>query len=283
MPIILLADSGSTKTEWCLLRPDQTPLTLRTDGINPYFQATDQIIATLHNQLLPGLNGVAPNEVFFYGTGCNSPTSNTKMAQAIQSALPHTQFIDVQSDMLGAARGAAGGQPAVVCILGTGANAATYDGKGLTSPSYSLGFWLGDEGSGGNLGKRLVTAFLHNQLPHTLAEDFSHQYAIDRLTVLDHAYNQPYPNRYFAQFTRFLSAHRNDPFVQQLLQQSFTEFLTLYVKRLPQPDKYPVHVVGSIGFYFEEEVKRVMTAQHLTPGQFLQTPMLGLVQYHSAT
>ena len=279
MPIHLLADSGSTKTEWCLLRPGRPPLTLRTDGINPYFQESVQITQTLRTQLLPGLQTLQPDAVFFYGTGCNSPASNTKVTEAIRAIFP-TAFIDVQSDMLGAARGAAGHEPAIVCILGTGANAATYDGQELTSPSYSLGFWLGDEGSGGNLGKRLITAFLHNKLPALLTKAFAEQYALDRLTVLDYAYNKPYPNRYFAQFAPFLSTHRNDPFVQKLLRQAFTEFLSLYVGRLPQPDKQPIHIVGSIGFYFGHEIRQAMTRQGLTPGLFLQAPMSGLIQYH---
>lgn len=279
IPIRLLADSGSTKTEWCLLRPNQAPITVRTDGINPYFQESDQIAQNLRHQLLPGLQALQPNAIFFYGTGCNSPTSNAKVAEAIRAIFPNAS-IDVQSDMLGAARGAAGNQPAIVCILGTGANATTYDGRWLTSPSHSLGFWLGDEGSGGNLGKRLVTAFLHNKLPGLLTKAFAEQYALDRLTVLDHAYNKPYPNRYFAQFAPFLSAHRSDPFVQKLLHEAFTEFLTLYVFRLPQPDKQPIHLVGSIGFYFGNEIRQAMSQQGLTPGLFLQAPMSGLIQYH---
>lgn len=279
IPIQLLADSGSTKTEWCLLMPNKAPLILHTDGINPYFQEPEQIAQTLRNQLLPGLHTLLPTNVFFYGTGCNSPASSAKVAGAIRAVFPEA-VIDVQSDMLGAARGAAGNQPAIVCILGTGANATTYDGQWLTSPSHSLGFWLGDEGSGGNLGKRLVTAFLHGQLPESLASAFKKQYALDRLTVLDHAYNQPYPNRYFAQFAPFLSAHQNDMDVQTLLKQAFSEFLTLYVCRLPQARHQPIHVVGSIGHYFETEIRKAMNERELTPGLFLQAPMSGLIQYH---
>jgi glucosamine kinase len=280
VPIRLLADSGSTKTEWCLLNTGKAPLTIRTDGVNPYFQESGQITQTLHNQLLPLLNNVIPDEVFFYGTGCNSPASNAKVAEAIRATFPNA-FIDIQSDMLGAARGVAGHHSAIVCILGTGANATTYDGQWLTSPSYSLGFWLGDEGSGGNLGKRLVTAFLHNKLPELLAKAFVEQHALDRLTVLDQAYNKPYPNRYFAQFAPFLSAHRDDSFVQRLLNQAFTEFLSLYVCRLPQADKQPIHIVGSIGFYFGNEIQQAMIQQGLTLGLFLQAPMSGLIQYHT--
>ena len=256
-------------------------LPLRTDGINPYFQDKAQLVATLKVQLLPNLGNVVPDNIFFYGTGCNSPASNSIVSSALKAVFPGATSIDVQSDMLGAARGAARRQPAIVCILGTGANATTYDGQWLTSPSHSLGFWLGDEGSGGNLGKRLVTAFLHDKLPATLSRDFAQTYDLDRLTVLDHAYNKPYPNRYFAQFAPFLSTHRAEPFVQHLLQKSFADFLTLYVQRLPNALTQPIHVVGSIGHYFEAEIRQVMHRQGLEPGEFLQAPMSGLVQYHT--
>ncbi|WP_229376713.1 N-acetylglucosamine kinase [Fibrella aquatilis] len=254
---------------------------MRTEGINPYFQDTQQIITTLQHQLLPTLGDTRPGDIFFYGTGCNSPASNTIVANALKVVFPETGVIDVQSDMLGAARGAARHQPGIVCILGTGANAATYDGAWLTSPSYSLGFWLGDEGSGGNLGKRLVTAFLHNQLPNRLAQAFTTSYGLDRLMVLDHAYNKPYPNRYFAQFAPFLSAYRDEPFVQELLQKSFADFLGLYVQRLPHHLEYSIHVVGSIGHYFDREVRQAMHTLSMKPGQFLQAPMSGLMQYHA--
>jgi glucosamine kinase len=194
MSITLLADSGATKTEWCLLRPGHSPTRYRTDGLSPYFQTEAQLTDTLRTQLLPQLPPNVPTQplsVAFYGTGCTGPDPNSRVEAAIRAVLPQAQAVAVASDMLGAARGVAGNVPGIVCILGTGANACYYDGAQITSPSYALGFWLGDEGSGGNLGKRLVTTYLHGLLPEPIQTAFATRYPLDRLAVLDNAYNKP--------------------------------------------------------------------------------------------
>ncbi|WP_375447505.1 N-acetylglucosamine kinase [uncultured Fibrella sp.] len=282
MMSILIADSGSTKTEWRLIRPGQPSIAIHTDGLNPYFQNQEQLQQTLLAQLAPQLPALTePVSVHFYGTGCTGPASNDRMASALQTILPTATTIDVASDMLGAAKGAAGHEPGIVCILGTGSNACFFDGQQLTTPSYSLGFWLGDEGSGGNLGKRLVTAFLHGKLPADLHAAFAAQFNLDRLTVLDHAYNQPYPNRYFASFTPFLSAHRQSAFVRELVLSAFSDFLQLYIRRLPEYDRHPIHFVGSVAYYFSDWLQELLIHNHLQTGRFVKAPIDGLVAYHS--
>jgi glucosamine kinase len=282
MNTILIADSGSTKTEWRLVVDGQPTVAIRTDGLNPYFQDEDQLRQTLQTQLLPNLPPLTTSVVVhFYGTGCTGPASNDRMANAIKATLPTESTINVASDMLGAARGAAGTEPGIVCILGTGANVCFFDGHQLTTPSYALGFWLGDEGSGGNLGKRLVTAFLHGQLPPDLHQAFTDQFPLDRLTVLDHAYNKPYPNRYFAHFVPFLSAHRSHAFVRELVRAAFTDFVQLYVLRMPEYDQTPIHFVGSVAYYFADWLREVLADHQLLPGQFVQVPIDGLVSYHA--
>ncbi|RYF78325.1 MAG: N-acetylglucosamine kinase [Cytophagaceae bacterium] len=257
-------------------------ISIRTDGLNPYFQNEDQLRQTLHDQLLPQLPTLTtPLSVYFYGTGCTGQASNERITQAIRKTLPTPTTIHVASDMLGAARGAAGREPGIVCILGTGSNTCFFDGQQITTPSYSLGFWLGDEGSGGNLGKRLVTSFLHGKLPANLHNAFADRYELDRLTVLDHAYNQPYPNRYFASFTPFLSEHREYEFVQNLVLSAFSEFLQLYVYRMPDYEQYPIHFVGSVAYYFNDWLRELLAEHHLQPGRFVRVPMDGLVAYHA--
>lgn len=277
----LIADSGSTKTEWRLVRPGQPTAVIRTDGLNPYFQDEDQLRQTLQAQLIPELPTLTgPLAVYFYGTGCTGPDSNGRVQRAIQTVLPTATTIDVASDMLGAARGAAGREAGIVCILGTGANTCFFDGQQITTPSYALGFWLGDEGSGGNLGKRLVTAFLHGKLPPDLHTAFASQYGLDRLTVLDHAYNKPYPNRYFAHFVPFLSENRHLPFVRELVCAAFSDFLALYVTRLPDFNQHPIHFVGSVAYYFADWLRELLAEKHLQVGRFTQVPIDGLLAYH---
>lgn len=282
MTSTLIADSGSTKTEWRLIRPDRATVAIRTDGLNPYFQTEDQLQQTLQTQLAPQLPSLTePVTVYFYGTGCTGPDSNDRVTRAIQAMLPTAQTIHVASDMLGAAKGVAGHEPGIVCILGTGSNACFFDGHQITTPGYSLGFWLGDEGSGGNLGRRLVTTFLHGKLPADLHAAFANQFRLDRLTVLDHAYNRPYPNRYFASFTPFLSEHRETAFVRELVRSAFTDFLQLYVRRLPDCDRYPIHFVGSVAYYFSDWLRELLITNNLRMGRFVQVPIDGLVAYHS--
>lgn len=168
----LIADSGSTKTDWRFVSDHGPVRAFQTDGFNPYYQITDQIAATLRAQLLPMLNGEVVSDVFFYGAGCSGPAVNPIVADALRSVLPDVQTVDVNSDMLGAARAAAGQEPGIVCIVGTGSNACCYDGRQITRGIQSLGFWLGDEGSGGYLGKTLVRDFFRNDCPPTCATLF---------------------------------------------------------------------------------------------------------------
>ncbi len=281
---ILLADSGSTKTEWRLIRAGHPPLSVRTDGLNPYFQDEARLTQTIQDQLVPTLpTAITAVSVFFYGAGCTSPATETRMATAIRAAIPGVATVSVASDLLGAARSVAGTQLGVVCILGTGANACFFDGQQIITPSRSLGFWLGDEGSGGNLGKRLVTAYLHGLLPPHLHQRFAQTHPdVDRLRVLDHAYNQPYPNRYFAGFAPFLSAHKDDPFVRPFVETAFTDFLNLYVAPLRAPTNVPVHFVGSVAFIFSDWLTDLLIRHNWQPGLFSQAPMDGLAAYHSA-
>lgn len=282
MTSTLIADSGSTKTEWRLTRSGQSSIAIHTDGLNPYFQNEEQLQQTLLAQLAPQLPALTePISVHFYGTGCTGPASNDRMANALRTILPTATTINVASDMLGAAKGAARHEPGIICILGTGSNACFFDGQQITTPSYALGFWLGDEGSGGNLGKRLVTAFLHGKLPADLHTAFTAQFSLDRLTVLDHAYNQPYPNRYFASFTPFLSAHRQSAFVRELVLAAFSDFLELYIRRLPEYDQHPIHFVGSVAYYFSDWLRELLDHNHLQTGRFVKAPIDGLVAYHS--
>jgi glucosamine kinase len=283
MPIMLLADSGATKAAWCLLRPGQPPAQYRTDGLSPYFQTEAQLTDTLRSQLLPQLPPEVveqPFNVAFYGTGCTGPEPNSRVEAAIRTVLPSAEAVAVASDMLGAARAVSGSVPGIVCILGTGANTCQYDGAQLTSPSYSLGFWLGDEGSGGNLGKRLVTTYLHGLLPNSLQTAFANRYVLDRLTVLDNAYNKPYPSRYFASFAPFLSENAADPFIQNLITDAFTDFVRLYIRRLPAHKTLPIHFIGSVAYYFRPLLEQVLVEQGLTLGEIMQAPMVGLVSYH---
>ncbi|GAB4026171.1 N-acetylglucosamine kinase [Spirosoma koreense] len=277
--MLLIADSGSTKTDWRLVANGRS-LVIQTDGFNPYYQTVDQMVVTLQTQLLPHLPADSITDAFFYGTGCTGPSVNHLVADALGTVLPNLRVVDVNSDMLGAARAAAGHQPGIVCILGTGSNACCYDGKQITRGIQSLGFWLGDEGGGGYLGKTLVRDFFQERLPADLQDAFQEKYALDRPTLLDNAYRKPFPNRYFAAFTPFLSERSTHPYVHQLVVDAFTLFLTTYVKRFPEAAQWEVHFVGSIAHYFSKQLQEAVQQAALIMGTILKAPAGRLVQFH---
>lgn len=278
--MVLIADSGATKTEWRLVKNEQVVAKVRTTGFNPYYADTAAIVAGLRNELVPMLTGLVPDAVYFYGSGCTGPAANRIVADALQTVFPGINRVDVESDMLGAGRAAGGHEPGVVCILGTGSNAALYDGNTITSPSRSLGFWLGDEGSGAYLGRTLAVQFLHGILPAELAEAFRLRFPIDRLSVLDNAYHQPFPNRYFSQFTPFLSENSGHPFVQALVRDAFCAFLRLYVLPYPEARRRPVHFVGSVANYFADQLRWAVADCQLQMGRIIPAPIDELVRFH---
>ncbi len=287
MTFSLIADGGSTKTDWQLTGPAKQPMHwLHTDGFNPYYENTEHIVAGLRTQLIPQLAGVLPpgfpiSAVFYYGTGCVNEDSSARISVALRTVLPDLKRIEIASDMLGAARASSSNQPGIVCILGTGSNACFFDGQHIRRSMASLGFWLGDEGSGGYLGKTLVRMAFQEQLPDDLAQAFRDKYALDRPALLENAYRKPFPNRYFAGFTPFLTEHTAHPVVQQLTADAFRLFLETYLVRWPETRQYPVHFVGSIGHYFGDSLRRAVADAGLTMGRVLKSPIDRLTAFHS--
>ena len=203
--MILLADSGSTKTHWCLMTANGQSSDFYTDGINPFQQTSDAIKNSISNQLLPQIArlmwaGTITN-IYFYGAGC-TPEKIPTMVYALQSVFKNAE-VEVYSDMVGAARGLLGRKKGVACILGTGSNSCLYDGEKIVKNVPALGFILGDEGSGAVLGKRLVADLLKNQMGQELKEKFLAQYELTQADIIEHVYRQPFPNRYLARLSKF--------------------------------------------------------------------------------
>lgn len=277
--MILIADSGSTKTEWRTIADGQIGQA-KTAGFNPYYQDSATIAAQLREHLLPAVTG-SIEEVYYYGAGCNSAESCGVVEAALREVFPTIRTAEIGSDMLGAARALCNREPGIACILGTGANACLYDGRDIARPAMTLGFWLGDEGSGGYLGKTLVTRFLHGELPEDLMEKFRKRYPdVDRLTVLDRAYKQPFPNRYFASFSKFLFDNRSNPVAYGIVQDAFALFLDKYVRKFPESTSLPVHFVGSVAFYYSDILRRIAADKGLVVKHILENPIAGLTLYH---
>lgn len=278
--MILLADSGSTKTDWILLDDLGETLAFQSVGFNPFYQDQAAIAAGLRAEVFPNVGGTVL-DIFFYGAGCADAATSRPVAGALAEVFPAARSIEVASDLLAAARALCGHEAGIACILGTGANNCQYDGREIVNNVGSLGFWLGDEGSGGYLGKQLVVHYLQNELPADLHQEFQAAYPeLTRLTMLDNAYRQPFPNRYFAGFAQFVGKHKAHDFIRKMVADAFGLFLDKYVVKHPNAATLPVHFTGSVAYHFGDILQEALAIKNLRPGQTQKSPMSGLLRFH---
>ncbi len=276
--MILIADSGSTKTEWREVRDGGAGRSYISTGINPFFVTGDEIVRLLGVEI-PDLRGAGVNRIFFYGTG----VSNEAKADIVRGALASyfgAGELFIGSDLLGAARSLCQNEPGIACIIGTGSNSCYYDGKNIAANVSPLGYILGDEGGGAVIGRKLVAGVLKKQLPGIVIENFFRAYPLTPAEILDNVYNMPFPNRFLGQFTRFISDNIHVPELQAMITSSFDEFIVRNVLSYPEARRYPVHFTGSIAYHFRPFLEELLIKYRLQPGIFTLTPMENLVKYH---
>jgi glucosamine kinase len=276
--MIIIADSGSTKTTWCLCnKEDGTSRFLHTSGINPYYQDEQEILDVLRKEFTSVPAYV--ESVFFYGAGCANPTVNEK----VRKALIHwfkVENAEVGSDLLAAARSLCGQLPGIACILGTGSNSCYYDGNEIIEHISPLGFILGDEGSGAVLGRNLLADVLKNQLPDAIIEHFYKVHPISQDEIMENIYRKPFPNRYAARFTRFILENIGEPELRQLVTNQFELFFERNVMQYQTVFHLPVHFSGSVAFHFQDILREVAISKGLQVGKIVTEPMDGLIEYH---
>ena len=281
--MILIADSGSTKTSWRLTTSVSDVAKAYTIGFNPDYYTPETMLDNMRRELLPQIFA-DPDEVkgiFFYGAGCSRAENNAMVSVTLHHLFPNADIM-VDHDLLGAARALCGREPGIACILGTGSNSCLYDGERVTDNVTSLGFTLGDEGSGGSLGKRLIQAFFYRELPDELHTAFIERYGYTKADILNHIYQKPLPNRFVAQFSAFCGEHRKHPFMQWLIDASLAEFLDRHVLKYKANGSLKVHFLGSIAYYFREELAALVAARDLQMGRIIQEPVDELVAFHYA-
>lgn len=276
--MILIADSGSTKTDWCVADNGRQVLRLQTSGLNPFFETGEEISRKLEEELLPLLPKVEVEAVYFYGAGCVAEKCGV-VRNALVSGFS-TENVQVGSDLLGAARSLCGTDPGIACILGTGSNSCFYDGKRITANVSPLGFILGDEGSGAVLGKTFVGDCLKNQLPLEIRELFLKEYELTSSMILDKIYREPFPNRFLAGVVPFLARHLNVSGIRTIVMNGFIAFFIRNVKQYAY-EHYPVHVTGSVGYYFKDVLEDAAKEAGISLGNVQQRPMEGLLRYHT--
>ena len=275
--MILIADSGSTKTEWIIVSEKQIHERVFTSGINPFYQDAENIAQILLKEYSSKLKQF--DAIYFYGAGCINQEKQELVRSSIAQVMS-SGSIFVGSDLLAAARGLCGDQPGIACILGTGSNSCYYNGSEISDHVSPLGFILGDEGSGAVLGKKLVSDILKKQLPSQLIRDFMETYQTTAAEILEHVYKLPFPNRYLANYTRFLSKNIQYPEIEKIVLTGFREFVSRNLLQYTQIRHLPIHFSGSVAYYFEVQLRKVIEEMDLLPGKILQSPGPGLVAYH---
>ena len=279
--MILIADSGSTKTEWTAMDDLTGEVTghAYTKGLNPYFVTEEEIRDEIRTKLLPMLPVDCFTRIYFYGSGARDE-KQPMIRQAISSLL--VGEVTVTTDMLGAARALCGHEPGIVCILGTGANSCRYDGEAIVANVPPLGYILGDEGSGAVLGKHFIADLLKGLLPESVERDFEETYPeITTATVLERVYKESQPNRFLASLAPFISKQIDVPEVRAMVRECFRSFFRRNVKLYDSWETTPVHFVGSIAHNFHAVLEEAAEAEGIHLGQVLSVPMEGLVRYHT--
>ena len=278
MAIILIADSGSTKTEWCLLDGKKRK-TIYTQGMSPYFLDTKQIQQILAIELKSKLKNVEPDEVYYYGTGCANPENVKSVKQALKKIFTKAT-ISIDHDLMGAAKALCGSEKGVACILGTGSNSCYYNGKKIIKNSPGLGYILGDEGSGAYLGKKVVQYYLYNTFDPDLMDRFNAKYNTTNVEILDAVYKHPLPNRFLAGFVPFLIENRGHFMIENIIEDGFNDFFFNHIYKYRESWIMPIHFIGSVAFGFKDVLKDMCNAYELELGRVLKNPMDGLVKYH---
>ncbi len=275
---ILIADSGSTKCEWCLISNGRKQR-IETQGASPYFLNEPAFASLMQKELLPALKKKIPDEIYFYGTGLAAAGNRSMYRRAIRKVFPDA-VIEVEHDLTGASRALCGKNKGIVAILGTGSNSGYYNGKKIVRNSPGLGYVLGDEGSGAYLGKKVLQYYLYKTFDADLHNKFFKKYGVVASDILDSVYKKPLPNRYIASFAMFLAENRGHYMIENIIEDGLWDFFSAHLSHYPESGKVPVYFTGSVSFGFQDILKELCKTFNWQPGKILAKPMEGLIAYH---
>ncbi len=281
--MILIADSGSTKTSWALVNNDDKEdikvHNFQSIGLNPYYTTPDIVLNTLIETFVDiEKNNV--EQVFFYGAGCSNYENQNSFKKIFSQIFPKAN-IEIDHDMLAAARALCKNEPGVAAILGTGCNSCVFDGKVITYNNLSLGYILGDEGSGSYIGKQLIKDYLNHDLPSEVRNLFKLSYSYTDEEIINSIYKKAFPNRFLASFAQFVIMHKEIIYCQELINASFYDFIHNQLTNYIGIKKYPIHFTGSIAYYLKNELKYSLTDYGYIMGNVIADPINELVKYHT--
>ena len=283
--MILTADSGSTKCHWALVEGKSTsnePKIIETRGINPVTCSSEQVKEIIAEGLLPQIKATEVEGIYFYGAGCiaNAPAT-LELQRTLQEIFPQATTIVVATDMLGAAHALCGHDKGIVCILGTGSNSAFYDGEQLAKNVPPLGYILGDEGGGANLGKTFVSNALKGLMPSEIVDLMYEECQTSYAQIIESVYRKPNANRYLASFVPFMARHRDRAEIRRCIDLAFDNFIERNLLQYPDVEKLAINFVGSIAAVFEQELTEALSRHSLTLGKIERSPIGGMVKYHT--
>ncbi len=276
--MILIADSGSSKTDWRVIREGGKVEQFRTVGFNPYYQKEEDMLKDLRTEEMLALKG-SIKEVYFYGAGCTAEKNKASVRRVI-TAIVGDAMVEVDHDLSAAAKATCGHKPGIACILGTGSNSGDYDGDKITSSRPSPGYLLGDEGGGSYIGRHFLQDFIYDDMPSQIRELAICELGLATLDIQENVYQKPYPNRYMASFCKFIGEHKDHPYCFNLFYQGFMDFFKRHVMRYENYREKPVNFVGSIAYYNSDVLRKVGTDLHVSIQIILEAPIAGLTLYH---
>lgn len=276
---LLVADSGSTKTDWAFIS-NNTFKQYKTEGLNPRYYSLDSIKRVVEEELQPKINSTPISHILFYGAGCDSKAKKNDIKGIFNTAFPSAKT-EIFEDLMGAARASCLDKPGIACILGTGSNSCLYDGTQIVQQIPSLGFILGDEGSAGFFGKQLINRYYRDEIPNDLKSKLEQQYDMNIDKIFDGIYNHDQMSRFVASYSSFLGNHSDHPFVQDMLRDGFENFITRIVLKYRDARSYDINFVGSLGCAYQAMLKGLLAKHQLTSGVFIKSPMKRLVKFHT--
>lgn len=278
--MIAIVDGGSTKCDWVLL-DDSCEFAFKTEtiGFNPNIIDVDQIPPEILNNQLLSENRFHVKHLFFYGSGCGVEENCLNIEAALQKVFTGAK-ITVKEDLTAAAYSAYNGKPAIVCILGTGSNACYFDGGKIKRELPSLGFLIGDEGSGCALGKLLVKNYFMKKMPPDLHKEFEEEFKLNIEDLIRNMYHNPRANAYLAEFSKFIITRKKHPYLQHLVFQELKNYLDYQVVPYEESKTSEVNFIGSIAYYYEDILRSAAADLHLNIGTIVQKPIESLVDYH---
>lgn len=286
--MILIVDSGSTKTDWCFVYDKYTTHIIQTKGINPVVQSQEDIKQTIEDEFVNksrhkeiDLHDV--HHIYYYGAGCVTDKKYI-IEQLLKKVFHNNTTISVESDIMAACHALCGKEEGLVCILGTGSNSCLYDGQKMTLQTSPLGFILGDEGSGAALGKLIVNAVFKGLLPKQLCNSFTEETQLQLSDIINNVYRQPAPNRFLASLSQFAARHIDDDNIEQLVIMNFDQFIKNNLRQYVSYGAKPViNAIGSIAYYYSQQLQKAAESNGYTVGKILKSPMSGLIEYYTMT